>query len=190
MCIDLAFSDDSRRIAGHSTRAAIWAWQDHGVEDSFAAASLFMLVTLSLIALTPVALISQEKPTVHRVSQSVLQYDVAGTKLEGTVTARKVFGPPGYGETPARDTHEIILVLKLTQSISVQPATNAETSGSANLDPAENVREIQLFPDRSQKRNIQRLIGQKVVVTGTLNESITASQYTKVWLAVDTFRVK
>ena len=117
-----------------------------------------------------------------------LRYDTPGTSLHGIVTQRNVYGPPGYGETPSRDSRMKTFVLKIPNSISVEPAPNAEANGSVNLDSAKDVREIQLFVPKSQTSSIQKLIGHAVTVKGTLNESITASQYTKVWLDVATFQ--
>lgn len=112
------------------------------------------------------------------------RYDTPGTDLSGVLVERNVYGPPGYGETPSRDSHEKIYVLKLSKSISVEPTPNAEATGSASLDPAQNVREVQLFVPQQQKSRIATLIGHSIEAKGTLNESITASQYTKVWLDV------
>jgi hypothetical protein len=116
--------------------------------------------------------------------QPSYRYDTAGTTLQGTLIERKVYGPPGYGETPAQDAHETILILKLPHPISVEPAANADGNGTPNLDPAKNVREVQLFISRSQATDARKLLGAMVIATGTLNESITASQRTKVWLDV------
>jgi len=114
--------------------------------------------------------------------QPSYRYDTAGITLHGTLIERKVYGPPGYGETPAQDAHETILILKLPHPISVEPAADGEGSGSPNLDPAKNVREVQLLMGRTQAAEARRLLGRMVIATGTLNESITASQRTKVWL--------
>jgi len=82
--------------------------------------------------------------------KSSYRYDTAGITLHGTLIERKVHGPQGHRETPALDAHEIILVLKLPQPISVKPADNAEANGSPNLDPAKNIREAQLYMRRLQ----------------------------------------
>lgn len=103
---------------------------------------------------------------------------------------RKVYGPPGYGETPARDAKGSILVLKLSQQISVKPAKNAAANGSVDLDPAEGVRDVQLFLDAPLKTGAYKLLGQEITAIGTLNESITAAQYTKVWMDVKTLDLK
>ena len=116
--------------------------------------------------------------------QSSYRYDTAGLSLHGTLIERKVYGPPGYGETPAHDAHETILILKLPQPVSVEPAANAEANGSPNLDPAKNVREVQLFMSGPQAVEARKLLGRIVTATGTLNESVTAPQRTKVWLYV------
>jgi hypothetical protein len=76
--------------------------------------------------------------------------------------------------------------LKLPHGISVEPAVNAEANGSANLDSAPNVQEVQFFIARAQVAAAQKLIGHLITADGTLNESLTASQYTKVWLDVKT----
>jgi hypothetical protein len=118
--------------------------------------------------------------------QPSYRYDTAGITLHGTLTERKVYGPPGYGETPDQDAHETILILKLPQPISVGPTADGKGNGSPNLDPAKNVREVQLFMSRPQTIEVRKFLGQMVIATGTLNESITASQRTKVWLDVKT----
>ena len=117
--------------------------------------------------------------------RSSYRYDTAGITLHGSLIERKVYGPPGYGETPAKDARETILILKLPQPMSVEPAANAEANGSPNLDPAKNVREVRLHMSRSQAVDARRLLGRKVTATGTLKESITAVQRTKVWLVVN-----
>jgi hypothetical protein len=118
------------------------------------------------------------------------KYDVPGVRLRGRLIQRKVYGPPGYGETPARDARVSILILKLSQQISVKPPEDAEANGSVDLDAAEGVREVQLFIDPPQKTDAYKLVGHEVTAIGTLNESITASQYTKIWMDVKTFDLK
>jgi hypothetical protein len=49
---------------------------------------------------------------------------------------------------------------------------------------------VQLFIGRSQTADAHKLIGRTVAATASLNEAITASQYTKVWLDVKTLHPK
>lgn len=118
------------------------------------------------------------------------RYDTAGVRLEGTLTERKEYGPPGYGETPSKDERTTILVLKLSSPISVQPTANAEASGSASLDPVKDVRELQLYIPKPQVADARKLLGKVVVAVGTLNEAAAPSQYTKVWLDTQTVNAK
>jgi hypothetical protein len=122
----------------------------------------------------------------HSNPEAHYNYDTAGIELHGMLIERNVYGPPGYGETPAKDARERILILKLSTTISVEPTANAEANGSANLDAVKNVQEVQLFVPRSQAMNVRKLVGRMVTAKGTLNESLTASQRTKVWLDVKT----
>ena len=153
----------------------------------------FILAAIAVIALflgASEGCIAQRKVTTGSEGEAVYKYDTPGTRLEGTLVEHKVYGPPGYGETPAKDARSTILVLKLLYAISVEPAGNADASKSANLDPARHVREVQLFVSRSKAADARKLVGRIVTATGTPNESVTASQYTKVWVDVETLVTK
>ena len=133
-----------------------------------------------LLAGCPVACMAQKDAPAGTVVS--YRYDTAGVRLEGTLTERKEYGPPGYGETPSKDERDTILVLKLSSPISVQPTANAEASGSASLDPVKDVHEVQLFIPKPRIADARKLLGKIVVAVGTLNEAAAPSQYTKVWL--------
>ena len=113
---------------------------------------------------------------------ALYRYDTAGVRLEGILIERNVYGPPGYGETPAKDERDTILVLKLSTRIAVQPTANAEASGSASLDMVKDVHEVQLYMRRPQVADARKLLGGVDVAVGALNEAAAPSQYTKVWL--------
>ena len=136
----------------------------------------------------PVACSAQKVPPAEAAAS--YRYDTAGVRLEGTLTERKEYGPPGYGETPSKDERDTILVLKLSRPISVQPTANAEASGSASLDRVKDVREVQLFMPKPQVGDVRKLLGKVVLAVGTLNEAAAPSQYTKVWLYTQTLNAK
>ena len=110
-------------------------------------------------------------------SASSYEYDTPGIRLAGTLIERKVYGPPGYRETPAEDERDTILILRLSRAITVYPVSGAAAKGSVSLDTARNVREVQLLIDRSQSDQAHHLVGKAVVVEGTLNEAVAPSQY-------------
>jgi hypothetical protein len=163
-------------MIGH-TRRRIFAAIHAGKQSHI----LFIVVTL---ACPRAILFAQQKAPDQGASVSNYQYDVPEARLEGMLTERKVFGPPGYGETPAKDERTTILVLKLAQAITVEPLADAKMKNSPNLDTAKNIREVQLFVGRSQITEARKLLGRNVIAVGTLNEAVAPSQYTKVWLDI------
>jgi len=112
-------------------------------------------------------------------------YDTPKVQIEGVLVRRKIYGPPGYGETPTKDIRATILVLKLSHPISVEPTPTAKATDTPDLDAVKNIREVQLFISPSKGIAPQKFIGRVVAIGGALHESITASQYTKVWLDVE-----
>ena len=141
-----------------------------------------------LLSGCPVACSAQRAPPTGVAAS--YRYDTPGVRLEGTLSERKEYGPPGYGETPSKDERTTILVLKLSNPISVQPTANAEANGSASLDPVKDVRELQLYIPKPQVGDARKLLGKVVVAVGTLNEAAAPSQYTKVWLDTQTVKAK
>ena len=154
--------------------------------------SLFLSVCAVLPFFSPaqVGAGAGNSSAVQSKARHIYQYDTPGIRLEGTLVQPKVYGPPGYGETPSQDARETILVLKLSHPIDVKPTANAQANGSPSLDPVRNVREVQIFLDRSQAAEAGKLAGQIVIATGTLNESLTASQRTKVFLEVQSLKAR
>jgi hypothetical protein len=137
----------------------------------------------------PGTCVAQQKAGTGSVPEASYKYDTPGVQLEGTLIERKVYGPPGYGETPAKDLRTSIFVLKLRQPITAEPIPPV-AKDNPNGDTFKHVREVQLFVNSSQTADARKLVGHTVAATGTLNESITASQYTKVWLDVKTLEPK
>lgn len=147
---------------------------------------VFLLISAALSS----SLFAQQKVVKESEFEAKYKYDTPGIKIEGTLIERTVYGPPGYGETPAKDAKETILLLKLNHAISVEPTANATANGSVNLDPAKDVPEVQLIISRSRQINTKALLGRMIIATGVLNESITASQRTKVWMDVQALDTK
>ena len=114
------------------------------------------------------------------------KYDAAGVQLRGTLIRRSVYGPPGYGETPAQDERATILVLKLSQPITVTPASQVIEKDDPNTDTFNSVREVQLFLPQNAGHGVDQLIGKVVLVSGVLNEHVAPAEYTDVCMAVKT----
>jgi hypothetical protein len=124
--------------------------------------------------------------------EAVYKCDTPGIQLEGVLTQRMFYGPPGFGETPAKDVHDKVLVLKLAKPITVKPTDDAEAKNSPNLSTFKHVRQIQLFfgGSRSAEVDARKLIGKSVVVVGALDEATAPRQYTDVTMEVKTLQAK
>lgn len=120
--------------------------------------------------------------------EAVYKCDTPGIRLEGTLIERMFYGPPGFGETPAKDLHDKVLVLKLAKPITVEPIENAEAKNSTNLSTFKHVRQIQLFFGGSQsaEADARKLLGKSVVAVGNLDEATAPRQYTDVTMDVKT----
>jgi hypothetical protein len=133
---------------------------------------------------------AQQKAAVKTIHKLIYRYDTPGIHLEGRLVSRKVYGPPGYGETPAEDARNTILILKLSHAITVKPLPDAKAKNSSSLGTAANIHEVQLFVYRIDTAEVHKSIGKIVVVVGTLHEAVAPSQYTKVSLDLDTLSLK
>lgn len=126
------------------------------------------------------------------VDEAIYKCDTPGIQLEGTLTQRTFYGPPGFGETPAKDLHDKVLVLKLAKPITVAPIEGAEAKNSTNLSTFKHVRQIQLFfgGSRSAETDARKLLDKSVVAVGNLDEATAPRQYTEVTMDVKTLQAK
>jgi len=104
-----------------------------------------------------------------------LPYEPETVELTGTVQRTLGYGPPGFGETPDRDTKEIFYSLQLTAPICV--------SGGDDPDqPAEaSIRNLQIAFTRVAFD--KTLPGHRVRITGTLFHSTTGHHHTNVLIS-------
>jgi hypothetical protein len=121
--------------------------------------------------------------------EPIYRYDTTGVQLRGTLARRSVYGPPGYGETPTKDEPGTILVLKLSQPITLEPLSQVVKKGNPNADTFKDVREVQLFIPQDAGRDVDDLVGRIVLASGVLNQHVAPSQYTDVWMDVKTISV-
>ena len=127
-----------------------------------------------------------QQQAVTGAEEAIYKCDTPGIQLEGTLTERMFYGPPGFGETPAKDLHDKVLVLKLAKPITVEPIEDAEAKNSTNLSTFKHVRQIQLFfgGSRAAEANARKLLGKSVVAVGNLDEATAPRQYTDVTMDV------
>jgi hypothetical protein len=110
------------------------------------------------------------------------KFDTSGVRLEGTLIERREFGPPGYGETPAKDKRLKVLILKLPHPITIDPLTDAKAKGSMSLGTVEHVREVQLFVESTKLAEARKMMGMVVVSVGTLMVLSRSCTRTAQWM--------
>src|SRR5215472_6654357 len=114
---------------------------------------------------------------------SCLSYDPSVVKLTGTLTRKTFQGPPNYESVRKGDRPETYWFLDLSQphcvdADAIQPDLNPAQKG---------IRRIQLvFLDQSSYKTYSKLLGKRVVATGTLFGEHTGHHHTPVLLTVKT----
>ena len=111
------------------------------------------------------------------------KYEPAVTRLVGTVTTREYPGPPNFESIAAGDTPERQWILILKRPLCV----DGDPTSDLNPDSKTGVAEIQLMADRGA-RNLSRLSGKEVEVSGTLFAAHTGHHRVPVLLKVQSTR--
>lgn len=110
-----------------------------------------------------------------------LSYEPAIVELEGRLVIQNEWGPPNFGEQPLTDRKARVPVIVLAKAINVR-GTPGDT---INATSVEGTRRVQLvFPDNAMP--YKQLIGQKILVQGSLFHAHTGHHYTPVLIWVRT----
>jgi hypothetical protein len=120
--------------------------------------------------------------------EAIYKCDTPGIQLEGMLTQRTFYGPPGFGETPAKDAREKVYLLKLGRAVTMNPIDDPKAKTCWAAFP--HVREVQLFIPAESKMDASKLLGKAVLATGTIRESDAPSEHTKVTMDVKTLQAK
>ena len=115
--------------------------------------------------------------------------DTPGVQLQGELTTRTFYGPPGFGETPAQDAREKALILKLPKAITVDPIEDVKARSCWGAFPHLASIQLFIFPE-AKLTDARKLVGKEVVATGTLREGDAPSEHTKVIMEVKTVEPK
>jgi hypothetical protein len=133
---------------------------------------------------------AQQAPPVGPM-EAHYQCDTDRVQLGGLLTARKYYGPPGFGKTPSEDAREDVLILKLARPITVEALADIQGNKRSCLANFPHLSSIQLFIFPETKLvSARKLIGKEVPVVGTLREGDAPSEHTKVTMDVKTLDPK
>jgi hypothetical protein len=112
-----------------------------------------------------------------------LSYEPTVVQLTGTVTRKTFPGPPNYESIKRGDQPETYWLLELQRPACVDHGNPGNLTDQAKKD----IRRIQLvFSGKDAYAKYQRLLGKRVVATGTLYGSATGHHKTPVLLQVNT----
>jgi hypothetical protein len=114
-----------------------------------------------------------------------LKYGPAVVTVTGTLCAQVFAGPPNYRSIKRGDRKERAIILRL-----LTPTCTSRNDPPQGLDdPETNVREIQLVVTKSAHwKTVERRLGKRVMVTGTLFHAHTGHHRTKVLIDVTNIR--
>jgi len=130
------------------------------------------------------------QPANQLPQEAVYRYGTDGVQLEGVLTERTFYGPPGFGETPKLDVRDKVLLLKLSRPITVEPSADTAAKDSENLDSFRHIHNIQLLLLNSSPADARKMVGKPVIVVGTLVEGLAPGQHTNVCMQARTLSLK
>jgi Domain of unknown function (DUF4431) len=112
--------------------------------------------------------------------RACLDYEPAVVTLSGTITKHMNYGPPNYGEDPARDAKEFSWYLELDDPVCV----NGKNDDSPEGEAEKNVRKLQIVYLNGHPKG-DGWINHRVSIEGTLFHAITGHHHTNVLIQAD-----
>ena len=110
------------------------------------------------------------------VADSCYHYRPASVSLTGRLIQRTLPGPPNYQSIARGDRPQVVYLLILDAPI----CTLADYKDSPNTDPFQGQDTIHVRRTEATWRDVRRLTGRRVVVTGTLAEWALGADRTPV----------
>lgn len=119
----------------------------------------------------------KKKKETNKEVDSTYYYDPSISILSGTLKEEEFYGPPGYGESPDKDSKEKQYILYLDNPINVKREKQSDT-----YFEAKNKQEkITLIPSNSTS-TFKHKIGKSIKVKGKLFPAETGHHHTDVLL--------
>jgi hypothetical protein len=118
-------------------------------------------------------------------AQRCLKYSPTVVKLKGTLRSHVFPGPPNYESIKRGDRKERAIILML----AAPTCTTSKDPPQGLDDPETDIREMQLVVTKSAHwKTVERRLGKRVIVTGTLFHAHTGHHRTKVLIDVTNIR--
>ncbi len=109
-------------------------------------------------------------------------YEPDTCSIYGLLNKELFYGPPGYGQTPKKDTKENCYVLRLAKPVTVKPTTGSDK----DIDiPQSNLLMIQIYSNDEKINNfLEGRIGERIMVRGRFMGAVTGHHHTPVIMEV------
>ncbi len=105
--------------------------------------------------------------------------------LEGTIRSRRVWGAPGFGETPKQDSRTTIYLLRLKKP---KTAGGLSLGAPSNREAAREYSEVQLFCDSTKfprcAATVHSSVGRRVTVSGKVDFAVEPTDYVPITMEV------
>jgi hypothetical protein len=110
-----------------------------------------------------------------------LNYEPAMVTIQGSVSLKPAYGPPGFGEDPKHDAREDYLALTLDTPVCMAASPKPHTDDVAETD----ITTMQLvFHNGEAFQQAKQWTGKQISVTGGLYHGFTGHHHTTVLLEV------
>lgn len=110
-----------------------------------------------------------------------LNYEPAIVSIQGRVSLKPAYGPPGYGEDPKHDAHEDYLALTFDAPVCVTASSKPHSEDVGETD----IKTMQLaFPTAKAFQDAKQWIGKHTSVNGSLYHAFSGHHHTLVLMTV------
>lgn len=144
---------------------------------------IIILLSTFLLIIFLVACKTKDSNVINNKKFEEYNFEPSISKIEGILTVRMFYGPPGYGENPQTDKKLYPYVIQLNDPIDVIASEDDEFNRIDKL----GVTEVQVIPKSDQQIKIlNQYINKSIVIEGTLFEAVLGhAHHTDVLLDIE-----
>jgi hypothetical protein len=114
-------------------------------------------------------------------ARECLDYEPAMVTIQGSVSLKPAYGPPGFGEDPKHDAREDYLALTFDAPVCMKASSEPHTEDVAEAE----IKAMQLvFRNGEAFKQTKQWIGKRISVTGSLFHRFTGHHHAAVLLKV------
>jgi Domain of unknown function (DUF4431) len=114
-------------------------------------------------------------------ARECLDYEPAMITIQGSVSLKPAYGPPGFGEDPKHDAREDYLALTLDAPVCMKASSEPHTDDVSETE----IKAMQLvFRNGEAFKQTEQWIEKRISVTGSLFHGFTGHHHTTVLLKV------